>query len=189
MGFDFTVIVPLLPSHCGFFFVFGCGVSFLVSSSVFLLMIVQQIVVILVFSQRRSESMSFYSTILVPPAVYILKRNLSGLHGPGSMQDAGHCEMCKGYKDNFVSATTFKKVCFPIQPSIHPTIHASSCHSAYFLNAYCVSETLFDARHTKTNKTDIISSFLDLIIYQRGKAAKEDIIIKYKYDDRGRGEC
>ena len=52
MGFDFTVIVPLLPSHCGFSFVFGCGVSFLVSYSVFLSMIVQQLVVILVFSQE-----------------------------------------------------------------------------------------------------------------------------------------
>ena len=52
MGFDFTMIAPLLPSHCGFYFVFGCGVSFLVSSSVFLLMIVQQLVVILVFSQE-----------------------------------------------------------------------------------------------------------------------------------------
>ena len=52
MGFDFTLIVPLLPSHCGFSFVLGRGVSFLVSSSVFLLMIVQQLVVILVFSQE-----------------------------------------------------------------------------------------------------------------------------------------
>ena len=52
MGFDFTVIVPLLPSHCGFSFVFGCGVSFLVSSSVFLSMIMQQLVVVLVFSQE-----------------------------------------------------------------------------------------------------------------------------------------
>ena len=41
-----------LSSHCGFSFVFGCGVSFLVSSSVFLLMIVQQLVVILVLSQE-----------------------------------------------------------------------------------------------------------------------------------------
>ena len=52
MGFDFTVIAPLLPSHCGFSFVFGCGVSFLVSSSVLLLMIVQQLVVILVCLQE-----------------------------------------------------------------------------------------------------------------------------------------
>ena len=52
MGFDFTLIAPLLPSHCGFSFVFGCGVSFLVSSSVLLSMIVQQLVVILVFSQE-----------------------------------------------------------------------------------------------------------------------------------------
>ena len=51
MGFDFIVIAPLLPSHCGFSFVFGCGVSFLVSSSVFLSMIVQQLVVIAVLSQ------------------------------------------------------------------------------------------------------------------------------------------
>ena len=28
MGFDFIVIAPLLPSCCGFFFVFGCGLSF-----------------------------------------------------------------------------------------------------------------------------------------------------------------
>ena len=27
MGFDFILIVPLLPSHCDFF-AFGCGVSF-----------------------------------------------------------------------------------------------------------------------------------------------------------------
>ena len=52
MGFDFTVIAPVLPSHCGFSFIFGCGVSFLVSSSVFLSMIVQQLAVILVFSQE-----------------------------------------------------------------------------------------------------------------------------------------
>ena len=52
MGFDFIVTVPLLLSHCGFSFVFACGVCFLVSSSVFLLMIVQQLVVILVFLQE-----------------------------------------------------------------------------------------------------------------------------------------
>ena len=52
MGFDFIVIAPLLPSHCGFSFVFGCGVSFLVSSSVSLSKIVQQLVVIPVLSQE-----------------------------------------------------------------------------------------------------------------------------------------
>ena len=52
MGFDFIVIAPLLLSHCVFSFIFGCGVSFLVSSSVFLLMIVQQLLVILVLSQE-----------------------------------------------------------------------------------------------------------------------------------------
>ena len=58
MGFDFIVIVPLLPSHCVFSFVFGCRVCFLVSSSVFLSMIVvipvvsQEGVVIPVLSQE-----------------------------------------------------------------------------------------------------------------------------------------
>ena len=28
MGFDLIVILPLLPSWCSFFFVFGCGLSF-----------------------------------------------------------------------------------------------------------------------------------------------------------------
>ena len=50
MGFDFIVIAPFLPSHCGFSFVFGCGVSFLVISSV--LMILQQLVVIPVLLQE-----------------------------------------------------------------------------------------------------------------------------------------
>ena len=52
MGFDFIVIVPLLLSNCGVSFVFGCGVSFLVSSIVFLSTIVPQLVVMLVLSQE-----------------------------------------------------------------------------------------------------------------------------------------
>ena len=56
MGFDFIMIVPLLPSHCGFSFVFGCGVSFLVGCSVFLSMVVQQLVVISVLSQEEVSS-------------------------------------------------------------------------------------------------------------------------------------
>ena len=43
---------PTPFSHCGFSLVFGCGVLFLVSSSVLLSMIVQQLVVILLFSQE-----------------------------------------------------------------------------------------------------------------------------------------
>ena len=67
MGFGFTVIAPFLPSHCGFSFVFQCGVSFLVSSSVFLSMIVQQLVVILVFSQEgvRAQPSTLPSWFLV----------------------------------------------------------------------------------------------------------------------------
>ena len=64
MGFDFIVIAPLLPSHCGSSFVSGCEVSFLVSSSVFLSMIVQQLVVIPVLSiegvSARSFSFKYY---------------------------------------------------------------------------------------------------------------------------------
>ena len=63
MGLDFTVIVPLLPSHCGFSFVFGCGVSFLLSSSVFPSVIVRQLVVILVFSQEGVALLPFVSII------------------------------------------------------------------------------------------------------------------------------
>ena len=52
MGLDFITIVPLLPSHCGFFCVFGCRIIFLVGSIVFLLWFAvlcsQQLVVILV---------------------------------------------------------------------------------------------------------------------------------------------
>ena len=59
MGFDFIVIAPLVLSHCSFSFVFGCGVSFLVSSSVFLSMIVQQLVVLLVFSQEGVKARPF----------------------------------------------------------------------------------------------------------------------------------
>ena len=56
MGFDFIVIASLLPSHCGFSFVFGCEISFLVSSSVFLSMTVQQLAVILVLSQEEMST-------------------------------------------------------------------------------------------------------------------------------------
>ena len=49
MGFDFIAIAPLLPSRCGFLIVFGCRVSFLVGSSIFLSMVIQQLVVIPVF--------------------------------------------------------------------------------------------------------------------------------------------
>ena len=52
-GFDFIVIMPLLPSCCGLFFVFGHRASFLVGSSVLLSMAVQQLVVILYLQRRR----------------------------------------------------------------------------------------------------------------------------------------
>ena len=51
-------VPPPPPSHCGFVIVFGCGVSFLVGSSVLLSMVVQQLVVILVLSQEMSACSS-----------------------------------------------------------------------------------------------------------------------------------
>ena len=64
MGFDFIVIVPLLPSHCGFSFVFGCEVSFFVE---FQCLPVDDCSAVSFDSgvlTRGSESMSFYSAIL-----------------------------------------------------------------------------------------------------------------------------
>ena len=70
MIFDFILIVPLLPSFCGFFFVFGGRISFFdrhqhfsddgcsavsCDSGVFV---------------RKSELMSFYSIILSPSLIF-----------------------------------------------------------------------------------------------------------------------
>ena len=62
MRFDFVMIVPLLPSCCGFFFAFGSGIFFffLVGSSIILSLIVQQLVEILVFCQKE-VSAPFYN--------------------------------------------------------------------------------------------------------------------------------
>ena len=55
MGFDFIMTVSLLLSHCGFFFVFGHEVSFvLVGSNILLLMVIHQLAVIWVLSQEMS---------------------------------------------------------------------------------------------------------------------------------------
>ena len=75
MGFDFTVIAPLLPSHCGFFFVFGCGVSFLVSSSVFLSMTAQQLL--------GDFLIRMYSST---PFLLITKEYYTGRGGGGGMK-------------------------------------------------------------------------------------------------------
>ena len=56
LGFDFIVIMPLLPSHWSFFFVFGHGYLFLVDSCILLSLFVQQLVVILVLSQEEMST-------------------------------------------------------------------------------------------------------------------------------------
>ena len=65
MGFDFIVIAPLLPSHCGFFFLFGCRVSFLVGSSVFLVDGCSAVSCDFGVFVRMRELPSFYSAILL----------------------------------------------------------------------------------------------------------------------------
>ena len=56
-GFDFIMVIPLLPFSCVFSFVLGCGVSFffffLLGPGVFLSMVVQQLVVIWCSGRRR----------------------------------------------------------------------------------------------------------------------------------------
>ena len=73
MGFDFIVIAPLLPSHCGFSFVFGCGVSF---GEFQCLPVDDCSAVSCDFGAlaRGSEHTSFYSTILIQSqkSLYIL---------------------------------------------------------------------------------------------------------------------
>ena len=73
MGFDFTLIAPLLPSHCGFSSVLRRGVSSLVKSRVFLSMIVQQPVVVLVLSQEgvRARPSTPPSWLILPRTLFI----------------------------------------------------------------------------------------------------------------------
>ena len=74
MGFDFIVIVPFLPSHCSFSFVFGCGVSFF---GEFQCLPVNDCSALSCDSgavTRGSECTSFYSTILNQSLLnYLLK--------------------------------------------------------------------------------------------------------------------
>ena len=82
MGFDFTLIAPLLPSHCGFSSVLGHGVFSLVKSRVFLSMIVQQPVVILELSQegvsaRPSTPPSWL--ISIPTCLFLIGSSLKFL--------------------------------------------------------------------------------------------------------------
>ena len=71
MGFVFIAIMPLLPSHCGFFFVFGCRVSFLVGPVLFVVVVVDGCSAVSCdfgISVRRGQLTSFYSAILqIPP--------------------------------------------------------------------------------------------------------------------------
>ena len=56
MGFDFTVVAPLLPSRCSVSSVLRHGVCFLAGSNALLSMAVQPLLVILVFSQERMSA-------------------------------------------------------------------------------------------------------------------------------------
>ena len=56
MGFDFIVIASLLPSHCGFFFVFEYGVYFFGGFQRPPVMVVQQLAVILVLLREEMST-------------------------------------------------------------------------------------------------------------------------------------
>ena len=90
MGFDFTVIAPLLPSHCGFSLVFGCGVSV----GEFQCLPVDDCPAASCDSgvlARGSESTSFYSAILVPlPWCLLCIINLGKLGFPFTAQKTGY---------------------------------------------------------------------------------------------------
>ena len=77
MGLDFTLIAPLLPSHCGFSSVLGRGVSSLVKSRVFVSMMVQHPVVILVLSQEgvRARPSTLPSWLIYIPNYSYLQSN------------------------------------------------------------------------------------------------------------------
>ena len=81
MGFDFTLIVPLLPSHFGFSSVLGHGVSSLVKSRVFLSMTVQQPVVILVLSQEGVRACPSTPPSWLMLLLFVINWNLEPLQG------------------------------------------------------------------------------------------------------------
>ena len=71
MGFDSIVIVPLLPSHCGFSFVFGCGGLFF---GEYQFLPVDDCSAVSCDSgalTRGSESTSFYSAILSQSPLFL----------------------------------------------------------------------------------------------------------------------
>ena len=59
MGFDFIVIVPLLPFCCGFF-VFGCGVSLFGGFQHPLSVVVHLVAVLVLLQEEMSESPEFF---------------------------------------------------------------------------------------------------------------------------------
>ena len=54
MGLHYIVFAPLLPSHCSFFVVFGCRVSYFGGSSFLLSMVIYQLAAVLVSLQEMS---------------------------------------------------------------------------------------------------------------------------------------
>ena len=80
MGFDFIVIAPLLSSHCGFSFVFGCGVFFFGEFQCLSLNDCSAVSCDSGVLAKGSESTSFYSAILNQPPIYLLLRNVLPNH-------------------------------------------------------------------------------------------------------------
>ena len=76
MGFHCTVIVPLLLFHCGFSFVFGCGVSFFGGFQCFPVDGCSKASCNFGALAGGDECTSFYSTILNQKPLILLKRSL-----------------------------------------------------------------------------------------------------------------
>ena len=118
MGFDFIVPVPLLPSRCGFFFVFGHAVSFI---GVFQHLPVDGCSIASCNFDAlagRDECMSFYSAILnYKPGEMSFNFIASvNLHRDFGAQENKICH------------------CFPFSPSVCHEVMGAVVNTLVFLN-------------------------------------------------------
>ena len=99
MGFDFSVIAPLLPSHCGFSCLWMWGIFF----GEFQCLPVDNCPAASCDSgvlTRGSESMSFYSAMLVPPSPTRLLEMEQMEHPGGDFQKTlGNLALGKGHSE------------------------------------------------------------------------------------------
>ena len=169
MGFEFIAVAALLLSHCGFFFVFVCRVSFLVGSSIFLLMVVQQLVVILLFlweevsprpstppSCLRLPRLDFSQDLLYTLKAHgkvFLWNKLWWLYPSWRRENCGMstCFICS-------QASTFHRFC-----TVHPTAPRRFC----WLLLVCQTCTLAALGSPEVHPRNAKAPSLNFILYQR----------------------